>query len=168
MGICQSKIDQPKPKLVTIPIPSEPIHLEVDTSNKTKEMGIKDNIPVSVDVTIKAMKSICKITIKHNVKENCATGFFMKISEGKKYLITNNHVISQEKINWDIEIEIYNHKTMKLNFNNRDIKYFPGVKDITIVEIKNYDSIYNDIEFLDYDLNYKRGYNNYKSNEINL
>ena len=74
--------------------------------SKTKEVRIKENISVPIDVTIKAMKSIFKITIKHNVKENCATGFFMKISEGKKYLITNNHVISEDKINWDIEIEI--------------------------------------------------------------
>ena len=130
--------------------------------SKTKEIGIKDNIPIPIDVTNKAMKSICKITIKHNGEENFATGFFMKISEAKKYLITNHHVISQKKINWDIELEIYNHEIMKLNFNNRDIKYFPGVKDITMVEIKNYDSIYNDIEFLDYDLNYKRGYETYE------
>ena len=27
---------------------------------------------------------------------------------------------------------------MKLNLNNRDVKYFPGVKDITMVEIQNY------------------------------
>ena len=142
MGICQSKTEsQANPEPVSVPNPSEQIHLEVDTSNKTKEMGIKDNIPVPIDVTIKAMKSICKITIKHNVKENCATGFFMKINEIKKYLITNNHVISQDNINGDIEIEIHNHKKMKLNFNNRDIQYFPGVKDITMVEIKNNDSI---------------------------
>ena len=30
---------------------------------------------------------------------------------------------------------------MKLNFNNRNIKYFPKVKDITMVEIKKNDSI---------------------------
>ena len=143
MGICyQSEAtNQVRLKKVTEPIPSEIIPLELYTSNKRKEMGIKDNIPVPIDVTIKAMKSICKITIKHNVKENCATGFFMKISEEKKYLITNNHVISQEKIKSDIEIEIHNHKKMKLNFNNRNIKYFPKVKDITMVEIKKNDSI---------------------------
>ena len=113
-------------------------------------------------VSNKILKSICKITVKHNNNTIFGTGFFMKISEAKKYLITNNHVIPQEKINGDIEIEIHNHKIMKLNPNNRDIKYFPKVKDITMIEIKNNDSIYNDIEFLDYDLNYKRGYNNYK------
>ena len=54
---------------------------------------------------------------------------------------------------------------MKLNFNNRNIKYFPKVKDITMVEIKKMIQ-YNDIEFLDYDLNYKRGYNQYKDTII--
>ena len=165
MGICyQSEAtSQARLKQVTEPIPSEIIRLELDTSNKRKEMGIKDNIPVPIDVTIKAMKSICKITIKLNGREYFATGFFMKISEAKKYLITNYHVISQKNINGDIEIEIHNNRKMKLNFNNHHIKYFPGVKDITMVEIKNNDSIYNDIEFLDYDYNYKKGYNQYKN-----
>ena len=165
MGICyQSEAtNQARLKQVTEPIPSEIIRLELDTSNKRKEMGIKDNIPVPIDVTIKAMKSICKITIKLNGREYFATGFFMKISEAKKYLITNYHVISQKNINGDIEIEIHNNRKMKLNFNNHHIKYFPGVKDITMVEIKNNDSIYNDIEFLDYDYNYKKGYNQYKN-----
>ena len=91
----------------------------------------------------------------------------MKISDTKKYLITNNHVISQNKINWDIEIEIHNHKKMKLKFNGRDVQFFPLVKDITMVEIKNNDSIYNDdIEFLDYDLNYIRGYIYYENENI--
>ena len=101
MGICyQSEAtNQARLKQVTEPIPSEIIRLELDTSNKRKEMGIKDNIPVPIDVTIKAMKSICKITIKLNGREYFATGFFMKISEAKKYLITNYHVISQKNIN---------------------------------------------------------------------
>ena len=167
MGICQSKTEDPtKPKSGTVSIPSEPIPSGADTSKTKKEMGIDGNIPIPMDVSNKVLKSICKITAKNNSKTIFATGVFMKITEAKKYLITNNHVISQEKINWDIEIEIYNHKTMKLNFNNREVQYFPWVKDITIVEIKNYDSIYNDIEFLDYDLNYKRGYNQYKDTII--
>ena len=72
----------------------------------------------------------------------------MKISDYEKYLITNNHVISQDKINEFIfGIEILNEKKMKLNFNNRKVKYFPRPKDITIIEIKNRDEIYNDIIF---------------------
>ena len=150
MGICQSTTaSQAKP------IPK-------------KEMAIKDkngvvNIPVSMDVSNKALKSICKIIIKNNNMNIYATGFFMKISEDKKYLITNNHVIPQDKINMDIEIEIHNHKIMKLNPNNRDIKYFPGIKDITMIEIKNNDSIYNEIEFLNYDENYRKGYKYYEN-----
>ena len=168
MGICyQSEAtSQARLKQVTEPIPSEIIRLELDTSNKRKEMGIKDNIPVPIDVTIKAMKSICKITIKLNGREYFATGFFMKISEAKKYLITNYHIISEDMVNKEIEIELYNQEKMKLNFNNRDVKYFPKPKDITMVEIKNNDSIYNDIEFLDYDYNYKKGYMIYEHADI--
>ena len=70
MGICyQSEAtNQARLKQVTEPIP-----LELDTSNKRKEMGIKDNIPVPIDVTFKTMKSIYKITIKHNGKEYFST-----------------------------------------------------------------------------------------------
>ena len=35
-----------------------------------------------------------------------------------------------------------------------------------MIEMKNEDSIYKDIEFLDYDLNYKRGYFNYKNSVV--
>ena len=52
---------------------------------------------------------------------------------------------------------------MKLNFNEGDVNYFPGVKDITMVEIKNYEPLYKDIEFLDYYYNYKKGYNHNKN-----
>ena len=107
MGICQGKTeDQPKPK--PIAVPSEKTPLGADKLKPIKEIGIKDNsckeinIPVPIDVTFKTMKSICKITVKHNGFIGFGTGFFMKISEAEKYLITNNHVISQGKINWDI------------------------------------------------------------------
>ena len=53
---------------------------------------------------------------------------------------------------------------MKLNLNNRMIKFFPFPKDITIIEIKKNDEIYNDISFLDYDTNYIRGYENMYQN----
>ena len=44
--------------------------------------------------------------------------------------------------------------------------YFPKPKDITIIEIKNSDEIYEDIELLNYDLNYKFGYNIYKNVDV--
>ena len=165
MGICESKTaNQAKPKPENN---TEQIPFDANNQIKKKEIKIDVNIPVPFDVIYKAIKSLCKIVIKHNGKTYFATGFFMKVSDTKKYLITNNHVISQNKINWDIEIEIHNHKKMNLNFNDRDVQFFPGVKDIAMVEIKNNDSIYNDdIEFLDYDLNYIRGYIYYENENI--
>ena len=55
---------------------------------------------------------------------------------------------------------------MKLNLNNRDIKYFPKPKDITMIEIKTSDNIYNDILFLDYDLNCLKGFEEYKDSIV--
>jgi hypothetical protein len=51
-----------------------------------------------------------------------------------------------------------------LNFKNRRIKFFPKPKDITIIEIKNSDEIYNDISFLVYDGS--KNYKDYKDTEI--
>ena len=91
----------------------------------------------------------------------------MKMNNKSKYLITNYHIISEYLETEYIETEIHNHKKMKLKLNNRDIKYFPKPKDITIIELKEYDDIYNDIEILDYDINYiKNGYNIYKDSYI--
>ena len=66
-------------------------------------------------------QSTCKINIKKIDDNNniYGTGFFMKVSDAKKYLITSYHILSKNNINDDIEIEIYNQKTVKLNLNNR-------------------------------------------------
>ena len=111
-------------------------------------------------------QSICKIIIKKIDDNNniYGTGFFMKVSDAKKYLITSYHILSKNNINDDIEIEKYNQKTVKLNLNNRKIEYIPQPKDISIIEIKNNDEIYNDILFLDYDSNYNKGYKNIYQN----
>ena len=91
----------------------------------------------------------------------------MKMNNSSKYLITNYHIISEKSANEYIEIEIHNGKKMNLNLNNRDIKYYPKPKDITIIELKNYDDIYNDIKLLDYDTNYiTKGYKIYKGSYI--
>ena len=69
-----------------------------------------------MDIANKAMKSICKIIIKGINKNNIyGTGFFMKISNSLKYLITNYHVLCPNVINQNIELEIWNLKKMKLN-----------------------------------------------------
>jgi surface protein len=125
---------------------------------------------VPIKISIKVMKSICKITIKYKSKEKknkTGKGFFMKISDSLNYLITNYHVINPKETDEIIEIEIHNQKNMTLNLENRNIIYIEKPKDITAIEIKETDEIYDDIEFLNYDMNYKHnGYSMYKGADI--
>ena len=184
MGICESKPpktaqnihmlgrenipnEQNVPKIENRPINQNMANRQnpIDRKNNGYEMATS-NKSVPVDIIIKARQSICKIIIINNSNIKYGTGFFMKVSDTEKYLITNNHVISQNNINDDIKIEIHNQKSMKLNLNNRKIEYFPKPKDISIIEIKNNDEIYNDILFLDYDSNYNKGYKNIKDIKI--
>ena len=134
--------------------------------NQRKDEADTGHKPVQLNIAVKVLKSICKIIIKINNNTIKGTGFFMNISNSLKYLITNYHVINPDIINGYIEIEIHNHKKMILNINNRDIHYIEKPKDITIIEIKNTDNIYNDIEFLSYDMNYQNGYLIYKNIDI--
>ena len=138
---------------------------EVKNKIKSEEVIIGSK-PVPLKIANKVMKSICKITIK--IKEEIAhgTGFFMKYSDSLKCLITCYHVIYPELENENIEIEIYNNKKMKLTFDNRYTKYIEKPKDITIIEIKESDDIFEDIEFLSYDKNYEDGYIIYKDADI--
>ena len=52
--------------------------------------------------------------------------------------------------------------------SNRYIKFFPRDDDldITIIQLKDSDNIIEYVDFLDYDLNYIRGYDQYLNNEI--
>ena len=70
-------------------------------------------------------------------------------------------------MNIKIELTIWNEKKIKLDINNLSIKYFQKPKDITIIELKNIEDIYNDVLFLDFDVNYiAKGYNIYKDADI--
>ena len=77
------------------------------TENERKDEIIIGHKPVPMNIANKVMKSICKIIIKGiNNVGSCGTGFFMKISNSLKYLITNYHVICPNVINQNIELEI--------------------------------------------------------------
>jgi hypothetical protein len=93
-------------------------------------------------------------------KEKFIIKIFDKLIESidNKYEIKNNN----EEI---INIEIYNKNKIKIELKNRDIKFFEEL-DITIIEIKEIDNIIKDIEFLDYDLNYIKGYKQYLNKDI--
>ena len=137
MGVCEEK----------------PKYKNINESQKRSEIALKSNREVN--------KSLCKVRTKNGY----ITGFFMKISDFKKYLIINSDFSSQGEINERIVIEIYNKESIELNLNNRYIKYFKKPIDITIIEIKNTDIRFNDMNFLYY-INDKNDYNNYKDKEI--
>ena len=79
---------------------------------RTKRIPLDDYYEVS--------KTICKIIIKEN--KHVATGFFLHDVSRNKFLLTNNHVISQQTLdsNVTIIIEIYDKRTfiLKLNRSN--------------------------------------------------
>ena len=50
--------------------------------------------PVPTNIILKSLKSICKIKITTNKGYIYGTGFFMNISDSKKNLITNYHIIN--------------------------------------------------------------------------
>ena len=132
---------------------------------------IKDELftghkPIPIKIANKIMNSICKITVEINGKISSGTGFFMNISDKLKYLITNYHIINPKLINVNIEIEIWNNKKIKLNLHNRIIKYSQKPIDISAIEIKNSDEIYNYVECLGYDRNYIIGYTQYINADV--
>ena len=113
--------------------------------------------------------SICKIFYENNNKEKkYIIGFFMNIylDIPLKCLITNYKIISSNLINnKNIDIEIIN-KKIQLENNNRYIKLFNNQKDVLIIEIKDSDGIIEEVEFLDFDLYFKKDYSQYKHLDI--
>ena len=131
-------------------------------SDRKKNELFDGNRIISYNIVNKVLKSICKIIIKKKKGITYGFGFFMYVTESEKYLITNYEIICEDIINETIELEIYNNIKMNLTLKERDIQYFPKKKDITIIQIKKEDEIYNNVEFLYYDMNYINGYNIYK------
>ena len=137
------------------------------SQTQRKPESLNDHRPIPMKLSMKAMKSTCKISYNYNNKPNFGTGFFMKFSDSLKLLITNYHAIFPELMNINIQIEIWNKKKMILNLKGRYIKFMKIPKDITAIEIKETDEIYKYIEFLNYDLNYNhKGYNIYNNSFV--
>ena len=105
-----------------------------DGKVKNEEVS-KGHKPIPLNLANKVMKAICKITIKTKEGTRFGTGFFLKYSDAKKYLMTNYHMINPNVENEDIELEIHNKKIMKLKFENRFTKYIEKPKDIAMIEI---------------------------------
>ena len=80
--------------------------------------------PIPIDITLKAMKCVCKIVINSERGSLYGTGFFMRISDELNYLITAHHIINENLINENITLEIWNKNILNLKSDGRYIKYF--------------------------------------------
>ena len=81
---------------------------------------------------------------------------------GLKWLLTNLHIITEDLINKEIKIILYNGSNVNIKLNKRYIHFYRKL-DITAMEIKESDNIIKDIDFLEYDLSYVNGYDKYEN-----
>jgi len=146
---------------------------ETKKESKNKPKDGKDEVitgsakPIPVNIAYKVTKAVCKITIEKNGGKDYGTGFFLNNSDSKKYLMTCYHVINPSLENNKIILEIHNQKKFQLKFHNRFTKYFDKPEDIAIIEIKESDEIYKEVEYLNYDKNFlDGGYNIYKEQDV--
>ena len=117
---------------------------------------------VDVSTANKVSKCVCKIIINEVEGTKAGTGFFI-IYKNLKYLITCYHIINSEKKNY--KIEIYNKKEFNLELKNHFVLLQDSL-DVSVVEINENDEFINYIDFLDYDLNYINGCDQYKDLEV--
>ena len=139
-------------------------------ANKRKELFI-DNNYIPVHLINEVSKSICKISYQIDGSTLNGTGFFMNASDDNTFrcLITNYHVINENLLNKYIQLEINNKKIVKLLLDNnkRYLKFFKDPLDITVIQIKDEDlDLLTNVDFLDYDLDYLNGYNQYVNADV--
>lgn len=119
--------------------------------------------PIPIEYINKILKSICKLNLKGPRGEKCSgTGFFMEY-KSLKFLITAFYLIPTIENNLIIDIELSNKNIIKLNLNNRYIKFL-NEKNITAIEIKQNEI--KDIQYLKFDLNYISGYSQYNNCDV--
>ena len=111
----------------------------------------------------KMMKSICEIISPNNQK--IGFGFFLSYSISLKFLIITKTTNNLNILNDYIEIKNSYINNIRLNLNNRYIKY---INNIIILVIRDSDRLDKYFEFLDYDEDYTRGYNIYNKQNIIL
>ena len=134
-----------------------------------KEINVDGPTRIPLERCTEASKGVCKISYSTIEGNNyTASGFFLTNDNNNKYLLTNNHVLTEEMVNSnkEITIEIYNKNTYKLKLKQKNIKLYEDPLDIAIIQINDLNELCNNIKFLSIDLNYKKGYNIYLNKEI--
>ena len=89
------------------------------------------------------------------------------------FLVSNYHVISENLINKEIKIELHNKEIIPLRLDTKffNINFFKESFDVTTIQInnnmnENVDKILKNVMFLDCDMNYLNGYEQYKKEDI--
>ena len=143
----------------------------MENEKKEGEIDKKDEVytgnkMIDIDILVTMRKAIFKIIVNKKESISYGTGFFMRVSDSKRYLITNYHVIDSNSLNEKIEIEIWNKKKYILNNFKFNTKYLTKPKDITAIEMIDWKDISEEVQFLNYDKNYEDGYIIYKDADV--
>ena len=147
------------------------------TSNEKGKKKGKDNIinyykSLSENTFNRINKSLCKITNESNKDKSFGIGFFIDIKSDTniKCLVTNYQKITKHFIDSKgiiiIQLECNKVATIELDNQKRFIKYLKNPYKITFIEILYSDLIYDDIEFMDYDVDYIYDYQKYINKKI--
>ena len=147
------------------------------TSNEKGKKNGNENIinyfkPLSENTFNMINKSLCKINTESNKDNSKGIGFFINIKLDKniKCLVTNYPKITQNFIESKgiiiIHLEVNKLFAIELDPKKRFIKYLKNPYNITFIEILNSDLINNDIEFMDYDVDYIYDYQKYINKKI--
>ena len=144
----------------------------LEGQNIKNELGLNHaSIPES------ASKKLFNSIVRIEKGQIFATGFFIKFKIKEIFLhclLTNHHVITQEDVNSNKGINIYfgekqneKERYIILDKKERFIKCFKEPIDITVIAINNKDNIPEN-KFLNPDLNYINGFDNYKNKDFYL
>jgi len=113
-----------------------------------EELYARGTKRIHLDDYYEVSKAICKIIIKEN--KHVATRFFLHDASRNKFLLTNNHVISQQTLdsNMTIIIEIYDKRAfiLKLNRSTWYHRFLEEPLDVTVIPINGLTDLYNCIQ----------------------
>ena len=118
--------------------------------DEIKEVFIESSVqPISIEKTKIILDQMQKCVCKMHVKGKKGTGFFAKIPYKNNLLdalITNNHVLNDEKFEFGhlITLSLNNgEKTINIKIDDERKRYTNEKLDITIIELKEIDGITN-------------------------
>jgi len=149
-------------------------NINLNDINIIKEVHIKNNNIITkskINELFNMESAMCKINTDNMEGEKQGTGFFIKINDNKKGLLTNYHVLNNIQLNTNIHIE-YLSKKRKLKITEDRRIYSNEQLDYTFIEILKGDGVKDFFEIYpkDDDLNDKDIYilQYPKNNEISL